>query len=321
MVTSEQIAPVLAASTREVEARERFDFFCGALCDIYLGIHPERTTTADFTADVLAHQWDDIVLSRIRAPGHDAHRDRRAIAAKPDDALFLNFSSNASATLHTSDADRAVPSGTPVLLDNAEPFRLSFDPSRRFHLYSLRLPRVFEGRRIGQPQIAEVNDRLVHTRAGRQLRLQTRLMADEFDAGRTAVAGLMATTITSLLAVLLHSPGTGEGTARLESYQATAASHLADPAFSVRDVAAIHRVSVRTVQNSFADSGTTFTAWITGERLDLARDRVEDPAWSHRSLERIALSCGISDPSGFQRMFRARFGEPPGAFRPKASAN
>ena len=50
--------------------------------------------------------------------------------------------------------------------------------------------------------------------------------------------------------------------------------------------------------------------------LDLARDRLADPIWMHRPVDRIAIASGIRDASGFYKSFRARFGETPGAFRP-----
>lgn len=316
MVSSAVSPPVLSATTRDIASRERFDHFCDALCDVYLGIRPQRTTHVDFDADVLAYAWDNIVLSRIRAPGHDAARDARAIAAKPDDALFLNFCTNSAARVDTRDGSAGVRVGMPVLLDNAEPFHLHFDPTRRLDLYSLRLPRERRGRRMDATDVARANQRMTHSRLGQQIALQTRLMAAEFDAGRIAVAGAMAGVVESLLDVLCEPADLFAAPGRFAEYTATAATHLCESGFSARDVAAIHRVSVRTVQNAFAAEGVTFTSWMAGERLELARLRISDPAWQHRSVEQIAHACGLSDPSGFHRAFRARFGDTPGAFRP-----
>jgi AraC-like DNA-binding protein len=307
--------PVLSASTHGVASHERFAHFCDALCDVYLGIRPQRTTPVDFDADVLAYRWDDTVLSRIRAPGHDARRDRRAIADKPDDALFLNFSDNAASAVDVGGAVTALRPGATVLLDNSEPFHLHFDPARRFHLYSLRLPREIGGRRIDARAVATVNERMPLTAAGRQLCLQTRLMASEFDAGRTAVAGAMAAVVTVLLDVLSSPLEAPRATDRIDVYKSAASTRLEDPDFGVRDLAAIHRVSSRTVQNAFASTGETFSTWMLGERLDLARERLGDPAWRHRSIEHIARACGMRDASGFHRAFRSRFGDTPGAYR------
>ena len=318
MVSSESDEPVLAASTATVVARQRFDYFCDALCDVYLGIRPRQITSGAFDADVLAYGWDEMVLSRIRAPGHDATRDRRTIAAKPDDSLFLNVSSDSSSTVAVDGRTIGVRTGTPVLLDNSRAFHLRFDPSRRFNLYSLRLPREIDGERLEPATISAINERMRDTRAGRQLALQAHLMTIEFDAGRTAVAGAMARAVVGLLAVLAMPSAANGGADRLDSYRATAAAHLAEADFGVQEIALTHRVSVRTVQAAFAASGETFSSWILGERLDLARERLGATGWQHRSVEQIARSCGIRDPSNFHKAFKRRFGASPGEFRPTA---
>jgi AraC-like DNA-binding protein len=315
MGNSAQPTPVLAASTRAYTPRERFDHFCDALCDVYLGIRPERTTPRQFDADVLAYAYGDAVISRIRAPGHDARRDRHAIAAKPDDALFLNVSTSTASTAVVDGRVHALAPATPVLLDNAETFHLSFDPSRRLSLYSLKLPRMIAGHRIDAAAVAAINDRML-SHAGRQLALQLRLMSDAFDADRADVAGSMVSAVTALLGVMAAPAALEYSVDRLSAYKTTARTHLDDPDFGVHDVASIHRVSVRSVQSAFASAGETFSGWMLAERLDLARDRLADPIWMHRPVDRIAIASGIRDASGFYKAFRARFGETPGAFRP-----
>lgn len=309
-------APILAADTSHVRPHERFDYFCDALCDVYLGIRPQRTTPAAFEADVLAFGWDDLVLSRIRAPGHDARRAQRMIAAKPDDALFLNFCDNARSRVAVDGGVRELATGAPILLDNSRPFHLRFDSARRFHLYSLRLPRQVDGRTLEARDVATVNQRLRASRTGRQLTLQTRLMSAEFDAGRTAVAGMMAQAVAGLLAVLTGTPDAEATPGRFAAFTTTARSRLSSRSLGVHEIAAVHAVSVRTVQAAFAAEGTTLTAWLLRERLELARDRLGDPAWRTRSVEQVARSCGIADPSSFHRAFRSHFGDTPGAFRP-----
>ncbi|MFG6477000.1 AraC family transcriptional regulator [Microbacterium sp. P06] len=312
-------SPLLEATTRDVEPRLQFDHFCDALCDVYLGIRPEREVSPGFDADVLAFTWGDLVLSRMRAPGHDALRDRRGISARPDDALFLNFSSTSPSIIERGGEATAVPAATPVLLDNSEPFRLRFDASRRFHLYSLRVPRDAVGHGLDATSVAEINERMRHTLLGRQITLQTRLMTAEFDGGRTEIAGAMAVVVAALFRTLC-APDQESTPGRFAQYSATAGTHLGQPAFGVRDLAAIHGVSTRTVQAVFAAEGETFTEWMLRARLEWARDRLSDPTWAGRSIEHIVHACGWGDASGFHRAFRARFGRTPASFRPLSAA-
>jgi hypothetical protein len=125
-------APVLSATTVGERETERFDSFRDALCAVYLGILPERTSPVTFDADVLAYDWDGAILSRIRAPGHGARRNASSLARVPDDALFINVSPDSAARLDHLGQRWRMPPGAPVLLDNAQPFDLEFDPRRRF---------------------------------------------------------------------------------------------------------------------------------------------------------------------------------------------
>ncbi|WP_390623387.1 helix-turn-helix domain-containing protein [Subtercola endophyticus] len=61
--------------------------------------------------------------------------------------------------------------------------------------------------------------------------------------------------------------------------------------------------------------GSLFSEWLSAERLDIARDRITDPAWQSRSIARIAASAGFADVSTFHRAFRQRFGVTPGSLR------
>jgi len=315
MDASAGVAPVIEASTRDALPGDQFEQFCDALCDVYLGIRPQRIASAGFDADVLAFGWGDTVLSRMRAPGHEARRDWRDIAAKPDDALFLNFSDTSASVVDTGGRVVPVAAGLPVLLDNAEPFRLHFDDARRFRLYSLRLPREVRGRRLDAADAIALDDRLRRTALGRQIALQVRLMTAEFDAGRIEVAGAMAAAVAAMVRRLWDGGAAASLAERFAEYTATASAHLAEPDFGVNEIAALHGVSARTVQSVFAGEGDTVTRWMLRARLELARERLGSPAWERASVARIAYACGWRDASGFHRAFRERFGDTPGSFR------
>lgn len=315
MDASAGVTPVLEASTRDAPPRDQFGQFCDALCDVYLGIRPQRTASPGFDADVLAFEWGDIVLSRMRAPGHEARRDRRDIAAKPDDALFLNISDTSASVVHVAGRTVPVAAALPVLLDNAEPFRLRFDDARRFRLYSLRLPREVGGSRLDAADAIALDARLRRTALGRQIALQVRLMTAEFDAGRIEVAGAMAAAVSAMVRRLWDGGDAASAAERYADFTTTASAHLAEPDFGVNEIAAIHGVSARTVQGVFAGEGDTVTRWMLRARLELARDRLGSPAWERASVARIASACGWRDASGFHRAFRERFGDTPGSFR------
>lgn len=309
--------PVLAATTSDERETDRFESFRDALCDVYLGISPERTSTAAFDADVLAYEWDGAILSRIRAPGHGARRNAASLARVPDDALFVNIAPDATSRIeHLGDTWR-MPAGAPIVLDNAEPFALDFDPRRRFRLYSLRVPRGFAGREPTARDIAELNHRLAATGVGARLGAQCDLLASEFDAGHWDAAAAMTRAVVAMLrGALTDIDSEVDAPSRLESGKRAAAARIDDPDFDVHEFARSANVSVRTIQNDFRASGETFRDWLLGARLDAARGRLRSPAWRGRPIEAVAAASGFRDTAHFHHAFRDRFDATPGSFRP-----
>jgi len=80
------------------------------------------------------------------------------------------------------------------------------------------------------------------------------------------------------------------------------------PDLSVHAVAARHGVSARYAQRIFEESGTTFTQYVTEQRLAFAYQALRRPASADQPISTIAYDCGFSDISHFNRLFRQRFG-------------
>jgi AraC-like DNA-binding protein len=107
----------------------------------------------------------------------------------------------------------------------------------------------------------------------------------------------------------------GLAAARLESIKTYALERLADPGLSVADVAAKHGLGVRYVQRLFELSGTTFTQFVLEQRLQAARRGLIRKDGRARTVSQVALECGFSDVSNFNRAFRRRFGMTPSEMR------
>lgn len=304
-----------SVSTRPEREADRFGFFCDAICDVYLGIRPERLSDRPFDAEFAAFDLDGPVLARMSAPGHAARRTRRLIADAPDPALYLNLTALAPSRIDHLGRDWALPATTPFLIDSESPFDLRFDPTRRFRLTSLRVPKAA----LGGPDASAVrraDERLATTPLGAAVGAQARLLASELDAGRPDVAGAMSGALLLLLERLLRPEEPVEVT-RVDALKELARSHLGDPSFGLRELARLAGCSTRTIQSAFSLTGETFAEWWLAERLEAARARLADERWRRRSVAEIAAVAGFRDPSAFHRAFRARFGASPGAYRPR----
>lgn len=103
----------------------------------------------------------------------------------------------------------------------------------------------------------------------------------------------------------------GVRAARLEGIKRIVLKHLGSRNLSVTQVAAAQRVTPRYVQMLFESEGTTFSAFVLGERLAFAHRMLSDPRYSGRPIGTIALDAGFGDLSYFNRVFRRTYGGTP----------
>ncbi|MFI7360881.1 helix-turn-helix domain-containing protein [Streptomyces sp. NPDC050149] len=80
-------------------------------------------------------------------------------------------------------------------------------------------------------------------------------------------------------------------------------------------VAAAHSISVRYLHLLFQRQGTTVAGYVRRQRIGRCRRDLADPQLSHLTIAAIARHRGFSEPSGFNRSFRAETGMTPGEYR------
>jgi AraC-like DNA-binding protein len=78
-------------------------------------------------------------------------------------------------------------------------------------------------------------------------------------------------------------------------------------------------ISVRYLHRLLQDSGKTFSEHVLDRRIDRALRLLRDPRLTNRKISEIAMDCGFSDLSHFNRSFRRRFGDTPSAMRAEAA--
>jgi len=93
------------------------------------------------------------------------------------------------------------------------------------------------------------------------------------------------------------------------------------PDLSIHVVAARHGVSARYVQRVFEAGGSTFTQYLTEQRLSVAYKALRRSSLGDVPISTIAYDCGFSDVSHFNRLFRQRFGCTPGDVRKSAGSS
>lgn len=90
---------------------------------------------------------------------------------------------------------------------------------------------------------------------------------------------------------------------------------FAEPELSASKIARQEGISERYLQKLFEQNGESFTHYLRERRLQHARMALVAPDESRIPISEVAYNCGFTDAANFNRLFKERFGFPPGAFR------
>jgi AraC-like DNA-binding protein len=179
-----------------------------------------------------------------------------------------------------------------------------------------------------QERLPDINDRLAKPLSladgtGRLLSNYYALVEKHLDESDEAVKRAMAAHLVDL-AVLALAPtrdaresarNGGLKMLRREAVLQHIAKSVADPKLNLVGAAAKLGLSPRYVQLLLEESGTSFTRKVREARIAHAAALLLNKHYDHLRIADIAFETGFSDISSFNRAFRQRIGDTPGAVR------
>ncbi len=159
-------------------------------------------------------------------------------------------------------------------------------------------------------------------RSGDALRLLVSYLGALADATTLASPELCRTVVTHVHDLIALAIGAGrDGTelasgrglraARLRATKADILENLASHQLSATAVAKRQGITPRYIHMLFEAEGTTFSQFVVGRRLTLARRLLADPRHDAKTITEVALEAGFGDLSYFNRVFRRHFGMTP----------
>ena len=120
-----------------------------------------------------------------------------------------------------------------------------------------------------------------------------RLVSVGIDLIIACLAGRMAT----------ETPKALHGTLIVQRAKAYVAANLGDPNLDPSQVAAAAGVSLRHLQALFQADGRNIAAWIWQRRLEMAAQRLSDPACLNVQVGEVAYRCGFADQAHFSHRY------------------
>ena len=101
----------------------------------------------------------------------------------------------------------------------------------------------------------------------------------------------------------------------LETIKAYIEGHLCEDWLTPDTLSAQFSITRRYMDSLFADESMTTSKYITQRRISRAAALLRLPDYQHMTISVIAYNVGFNDLSYFNRLFKARFGTTPKAFR------
>jgi AraC-like DNA-binding protein len=236
--------------------------------------------------------------------------------ADGNDDVVLAINRSGSALINSGGRELSLRDGEAVVLSGSE--SASFHRTSFGRAFALRVPRV-----IFEETVVSVDDalmRVIPSDSG-ALKLMEEYATWLFNAGSVdqPLLNLSVRHIQDLLALTIGPTSDFADTARTRGLRAArlklvksyiiSNSHRRD--LSVAAVAASLSVTPRYVQRLFEADGTTFSDFLTGQRLARAHRLLCEPQASQTAISTIAYDVGFGDLSYFNRRFRRRYGMTP----------
>lgn len=305
-------------SSNALPPNQRKEMFCDVVGYNIVKIVADPDPDSTFEADMTFHAWSDL---KIGFTSVSPMRCEHVPSAADNDDLVLMLMSSGTIKTSNSRTETIAQAGEAVLGTNGELGTVISPGSWR--CASLRLSRA-----MFLPRSLDLNAAIGRVIPRRQeaLRLLTSYVHALDDKAtlalpelrRTVTAHIYDLAALAIGAVVAGERGTcldGIGAARLHAMKEDVIRQIGEPSLSASTIARRQGVSERYLRQLFASEGRSFVDFVTEQRLLKAKRLLTSPGPYARTITSVALDCGFSDLSYFNRVFRRHFGVTPTEFR------
>jgi len=307
---------VVNFSTDHVPERERISYWREHYGKVILRVDLEPARDMAFQAQMSSMTLPGLLLMEASASPMAVTRSSEYLADGNDD-LIIAINRTGSAIVSSRGQQQILGPHDAILLSGAE--AASFHRTTLGRSFTLRVPRA-----ILESAVSSVDDRLMQPilQDSGALKLLEFYVGWILNAGASVHSQLLNLSVRhvhDLLTLAIGPTADFAETARTRGLRAArlklaksyivAHSHRRD--ISVASVAASLNVTPRYVQRLFETAGTTFSEFLTGQRLAQAYRLLRDPNFARAAISTIAYDAGFGDLSYFNRKFRRLYGFTP----------
>jgi AraC-like DNA-binding protein len=279
----------------------------------FVRLEVEKAST-NFEGEMLTRKFDRFSVVELKSSAQVIHRLGELITPEDDGFAILSLQISGTGSLLQDGRHAVTRPGEMTLLNTSRPYTRVYDND--FRSLVLRLPS--DSLNLPPRLLDEFTAVTFNGQDGTSAALSHYLtaLADNLESLSTFAGSRLAQHAIDLVSTMLLDVG-GLDSAALE--QGSALSHFvaardfieanyANAALDPETVAKACFVSVRTLHNAFAAQGLTVASYVRDLRFDRVRRDLSNPVLINETIAEVARGCGLSDPAGFARQFRKRFG-------------
>lgn len=317
--TPDELPAPVSLTTDELDTGEARDRWSDTLNQLYceMDIAWPRGHRS-FTAQWAGQQVGDLHVSAIRAEMHTVLRSPAMVASDWNEDLLVCMVDDGHARISQGGRTAVLSHGAIGVLDCSKPF--SYHCPEQFRQVVVRMPRALLTSRLPSDVVDETSARAIPGNRGVGKLLAGVLngmaaLGNSVSTGAAAVLSGSALDIVALVVTETTPPTSATAAAHardLFAAQQALRRHLHEAGYSLGDLSTELGMSVRYIQELFANVGTTPRTWLQQIRIERARRHL---LTTRLTVAEVAARSGFRDVSHFSRTFRARLGMSPGSYR------
>jgi acetamidase/formamidase/AraC-like DNA-binding protein len=292
----------------------RGDMWRAVLAELHLHSVALEGDNGRYSGAILRGDRDGVILARLVASS-------QILSSMPQRSRMLMGMIPLDADVEVVDGNFSlqVDSGALVVLQMDRPWEMKLPGNNRILAFGLS-DAALQRRGAGWTPFADPRYYLPKGMASVLIRAVEGAVAEinafsiaEWQSLEQFIADLFVTMIVETESADMHS--TPSLAALFNRITVAIEKRLHDPDLSSAKVARIEGISERYLQKLFEQNGESFTHYLRERRLQRARAALVTSAEIRLPVADVAYGCGFGDAANFNRVFKERFGLPPGAFR------
>lgn len=309
-----------AWNTSGVRPSERFSYWSEAINGVLAPRQLKSTSRQDFSGTLLAYSVGSISMTHGDCSPLTVTRSYAEISRGAANFFYLVCPLQGSLVANQLGRMALVAPNQCVLIFTEEPFSLDFRHTA--NALTAQIPYELIFNRV--PQVLDLTcvNLCGDTASGAALSSHMSALPHNRLRESPPHAAIMSRILLDLIEITLRElsdPIAGEDRAGrrvgAETVSNFIAAHIRDPLLSPARAARALAVSERSIHLAMQHTGESFMSHVRSRRLMAVAAELEADASRERRISDIAFEWGFNDLSVLNRLFRARFGMPPSAYR------